>query len=907
MAETHDVVEELLPLFQSECEERLNSISEALARAEESANGEARADVLDALLRELHSLKGGARAVNLASVEALSHAFEQVLVRIQRAELEWCGEIFDACHRSVEVLGELIAGSGRSADGDGPAAAETVAMLDALRPTAAPAPAPLALDETPVSPEEREMLQRLLPIFRAEADERLESIAACLDELSGAAPTAERQGELHESVMRDAHSIKGGARTMKLSHVSAVAQKFEFAAAQLCRGEVRPYPEVYDLFARAADVVRGLLESPGELNEGLVNQVIEDLASIDRRAPAAAEPAAAPVQARPTAPPRPAASTRAGHTVRVATEKLDSVLRHAQEMLVAKLAMRQRGAELRELAALLREWQSEWSRVDTDVYRLQSWVEKHDAIADPTGVHHLAAGATRFLEWSHKTIRSLDTQVRQLSKRLFEDQQSFGVAVDALLDETKRAVMLPLSTLFKGLPRMVRDVARTQGKTIDFTVEGDDVEVDKRVIDELRDPLMHLLRNCVDHGVEPSDERQANGKPRRARLRIEVARSAADKVELVVGDDGRGIDTERVRHAAVRGGVLTDAQSRLLPRDEIVQLIFRSGVSTSDCVSNISGRGLGMAICREGIERLGGTIAVDSRVGQGTSFRIVVPLAMATYRVLLLEAGRHTVAVPTASAERVVRLNPESITPLHGRDTISDRGAPIVLQPLDVFLGLESKAARGSRPIAAILRSGNRRVAFAVSRVVDEQEVLFKDLGSYLVHVPNVSGATILGTGTVVPILNVPEMIDAVYATNVAPTDAAAPVDEPAATRQRAILVVEDSITSRMLLKEILESAGYAVSTAVNGAEAAAVLARERFDLVVSDVEMPRMNGFELTELIRGDERWSHLPVILVTGLERPEQRQRGLEAGADEYIVKGSFEQSSLLEAIGRLCGEAG
>lgn len=905
MGEVHNVIEELLPLFQSECEERLNAISEGLARAEETSSADVRDDILDGLLRELHSLKGGARAVNLESVEAVSHAFEQVLVRIQHQELDWGGEVFDVCHRSVETIAELIA-----APEEGTSARDIVAQLDGLAPVdAAAAP----VDDQPVSPEEREMLQRLLPIFRAEADERIESIAAALAELHDDDLSFDRRHELLESVMRDAHSIKGGARTMKLSHVGAVCQRFEHAAGQLCRGEVEPYPEVYDLFARTTAVVRGLLETPGQLNEGLINQVIEDLAMIDRRG--ASVRAAAPV---PASVVRGSPMARAGHTVRVATEKLDSVLRHAQEMLVAKLTMRERSAEVRELAALLREWQAEWSRVDTDVYRLQSWVEKHDQHSDPSGIYTLAAGATRFLEWSQKTVRVLEKQVRQLSKRLFEDQQSFGVAVDALLDETKRAVMLPLSTLFKGLPRMVRELARSQKKAIDFEVSGDDVEVDKRVLDEMRDPLMHLLRNCVDHGIEPADERASGGKPRRGRLRIEVEQIAADRVQLSIRDDGRGIDTERVRRAAVQSGVLTDSQSRSLAREELLQLVFRSGVSTSERVSNISGRGLGMAICREGIERLGGTIAIDSRSGVGTSFRIVLPVALSTYRVLLLEAGRHVLAVPTASAERVVRLAADAISEVQGRETISDRGAPILLEQLDDCLGLEgtrgaaggsrSPAPRGQRPIAAILRSGNRRVAFAVSRVIDEQEVLFKDLGTYLVHVPNVAGATILGTGKVVPILNVPELIDAVYAQHVAAAESTATpaVEEPVGAKQRAVLVVEDSITSRMLLKEILESAGYSVSTAVNGAEAVGALARERFDLVVSDVEMPRMNGFELTEHIRADDRWSNLPVILVTGLERPEQRERGLAAGADEYIVKGSFEQSNLLEAIRRLCGDA-
>lgn len=905
-----DVLDELLPLFQSECEERLNAISSSLAEVEEPAGPGERAALIDRLLREMHSLKGGARAVNLAAVESVSHALEQVLVRVQRDELDWSGEVLDACHRSVAALGDLV---GQSNAAGAATADEIVSLLDGLQRTPV-APPPPPIDDVPMSPEEQEMLRKLLPVFRVEVEERLESIGAALVELRGEATTAERQAELFESVMRDAHSMKGGARTMKLAHASAVCQKFEAAAARLMRRELRPYPELYDLFERAADLVQGLLESPEHLNEGLVHRMIEDLAAVGEGRVAAAPP---PTQVQPpeqlqpqalAAGPtlKPALAARASQTVRVATEKLDSVLRQSQEMLVAKLAMRERAADIRELASLLREWQAEWSRVDTDVYRLQSWVEKHDKQTDPAGIYPLAASATRFLEWSQKSIRSLEKQVRLLSKRLFEDQQSFGVMVDTLVDETKRALMLPLSTLFKGLPRMVREVARLQKKALDFEVRGDDVEVDKRILDEMRDPLMHLLRNCVDHGIEPSDERIQRGKPKRGRITIDVTQAAAARVELLVCDDGRGIDTEQVRLAAVRNGVLTDAQSRMLAREEVLQLVFLSGVSTSQSVSNISGRGLGMAICREGVERLGGSIVIDSEVGKGTSFHIALPLALATYRVLLLQTGDHILAVPTANTDRVIRLVPGSVTSIDGKDAITDRGTPILLQRLDRFLGLDGqRPGHGGRQVAAILRSGARRVAFAVDRVLDEQEVLFKDLGSYLVHVPNIAGSTILGTGKVVPILNAPEMIDAAYAENivVARTPAAAPVETFRAT-PRSVLVVEDSITSRMLLKDILESAGYAVSTAINGTEAVAALERERFDLVVSDVEMPRMNGFELTEFIRADERWSDLPVILITGLERDEQRARGLAAGADEYIVKGSFEQSNLLEAIRRLCG---
>jgi two-component system chemotaxis sensor kinase CheA len=313
-----------------------------------------------------------------------------------------------------------------------------------------------------------------------------------------------------------------------------------------------------------------------------------------------------------------------------------------------------------------------------------------------------------------------------------------------------------------------------------------------------------------------------------------------------------------------------------------------------------------MSIGRAGVERLGGTIAVETRDGGGTSFCIVLPLTLATFRVLLVEVGRQTLALPTGNTDRVLRLAATAVQSVDGRDAISVGGESVLLERLDRALGIEARATdAGERVLAVVLRSGERRAAFRVDRVLDEQEVLAKGMGSYLQRVRHFSGATILGTGRVVPIVSVAELIESARARHTAPEVTPVEVVRPGvAARPRAVLVVEDSITSRMLLKEILESDGYVVTTAINGAEAVAVLERQAFDLVVSDVEMPRMNGFQLTEAIRGDPRWHGLPVILVTGLEREAERKRGLDAGASEYIVKGSFETSNLLGAVRRLCG---
>jgi len=913
MASTRDSFDELLPLFQSECEERLVSIQDSLAEINEAGQATPPADAVEQLLREMHSLKGASRAVNLGSIEALCHAFEQVLVNLQDRKVVWSADVDDALRHAVSTLGDLlIAGEGETA---AELSARLVRELEELaeRPATAvpPAAAPAAADE--------ELLRKLLPVFREEAQERLGAIAGALAELRAGVDPA-RQVQLYESMMRDSHSIKGGARTMKLDHVSGVSLHMEKAAGSLMRGEVRPAPDLFDVFERAAHLVAALLEAPDSVGEGRLQQVGEELEAFSRlvsdevvAAPAALEAAAEPVADRAGAvaadESESAAPARAATpTVRVNTGRLETVFRQAQEMLAIKLAAAERVGDARELAMLLREWRLHWSRVDTDLYRLQSWVEKHDVNSDPSGIYSLVAGIVRFLEWNQGSMRHLERRVRALVGATYADHQSFGTMVDALIDETKRALMLPLSTLFKGLPRMVRDLARAAGKDVDFVVEGDEVEVDKRILDEMRDPLIHLLRNCVDHGIELPAERATQRKPTRGRIVVSIAQLTADRVEVRVADDGRGIDVEALRRAAAAQGVVAAAEANELPRDELLQLIYRSGVSTSQQVSNVSGRGLGMSIGREGIERLGGTIAVETRAGSGTTFRIVLPLSLATFRVLLVEAGGQTLALPTGNTDRVLRLPASAVESIEERRMISVDGERVPFERLARTLAIEGHDGDpADRILVVVLRSGERRAAFRVDRVLDEQEVLAKGVGSYLQRVRHFSGATILGTGRVVPIVNVGEVIESVSTHLDTPAVAGGETERPSPTsRQRSILVVEDSITSRMLLKEILESAGYTVTTAINGAEGMAVLDRQEFDLVVSDVEMPRMNGFELTAAIRSHARWHDLPVILVTGLEREAERKRGLDAGANEYIIKGGFDQSNLLGAVRRLCGAA-
>jgi two-component system chemotaxis sensor kinase CheA len=417
----------------------------------------------------------------------------------------------------------------------------------------------------------------------------------------------------------------------------------------------------------------------------------------------------------------------------------------------------------------------------------------------------------------------------------------------------------------------------------------------------LKDPLIHLLRNSVDHGIEAPEIRQEMSKPAQGTISIAISQKDGGKIEIAITDDGAGIDIEKVKAAVTKTGELPAEEAKQLEEQEVLALVFRSGISTSPIITDLSGRGLGLAIVREKIERLGGVITLESHAGTGTIFRILLPLTLATFRGILVRASERLFIVPAISVERVERVAAGDIRTVENRETIPLNGQALSLVRLGDVLELPSREASGEEVYAVVLGSGLEHIAFQVDEVVGEQEVLVKTLGPLLSRVRNVASASVLGSGEVVPVLNVPDLIKSATQTAAIPRQHGA-AEMPADVAKHTILVVEDSITSRSLLKNILESAGYAVSTAVDGIDAYTTLKTETFDLVVSDVEMPRMDGFDLTARIRADKNLSELPIVLVTALEHREHRERGVEVGANAYIVKSSFDQSNLLEVVRRL-----
>jgi len=488
-----------------------------------------------------------------------------------------------------------------------------------------------------------------------------------------------------------------------------------------------------------------------------------------------------------------------------------------------------------------------------------------------------------------------------LAKDYADDTSRVSMVVADLQEQAMELRMLPVSTVFNTFPRAMRDLARQYKKDVDLVIEGGDTELDKKVLEEINDPLIHIMRNAVDHGIEPAEDRIAAGKPAKGTIRM-AARQEGDHIVIEVSDDGRGIDPDAVRAAAVRKGYISEAEVKAMSDREAKYLIFEKGFSTSAIITEISGRGVGMDVVREFIvEKLKGSLDVHSTLGEGTTFRLTIPLTLAIIRALMLRVGDRVFALPTASVEETLRVEPSEIIKVEGREVIRRQRRTVPLVPLSEILSVPAHGHEGVKiPIATIGFSGHR-MGFIVDALVGEQQIVIKTLGSHLRKVENVAGVTILGAGEVVPILNVPDLMD--NARHRAGQRVGGQVVEKERTGPLKILICEDSFTTRELERSIFEAAGYEVEVAMDGAQGLAKLKEGlEVDAVVSDVQMPNMTGFELTRAIKNDPSLEEIPVIIVTSLERDEEKAEGIEAGADAYITKSVFNQDTLLDTVERL-----
>jgi two-component system, chemotaxis family, sensor kinase CheA len=479
-----------------------------------------------------------------------------------------------------------------------------------------------------------------------------------------------------------------------------------------------------------------------------------------------------------------------------------------------------------------------------------------------------------------------------------EDARQLDRTTDSIADVVRHLRLRPFSDVCEALPRVVRDIAAAEGKQVELQIEGQDVEADRMVVDALREPLLHLVRNAVDHGIETPVERERHGKPRTGHVRV-AADLQGGRLRVTVEDDGAGLDEDAIASALrARSGRSPESP------DEIADALLAGGLTTRGEATAISGRGVGVNLVRSAMDRIGGTVDLHWARGRGTVFTLECPPTPSSIRAVLFRVGPHIFALPTLQIERLRLIRAEQIRHAEGRAILPTPDGPIAVHMLATLLGppLEARPIEGAAPLIMV-NAGGRRAGVIVDEVLDEDEIVVRPLDIDERAVPWATGAALLPSGRVALLLGTAALLarSTQAGTTIAPAFAAR-----RETPRRRIIVADDSITTRTLEQSVLETAGFEVITAVDGEDAWQRLETDGADLLVADIEMPKMDGFALCRRIRASPRFADLPIVLVTGLASDESRARGLDAGADAYIVKSSFDQESLIGTVQQLIGDA-
>ena len=729
----------------------------------------------------------------------------------------------------------------------------------------------------------------LREMFRAESLEHAQNIESGL---IGLERTPQSTAMLDE-VFREAHSLKGAARMLGLRDIQNLAHEIENLLDDARQGKLRITSTEVAPQLKSLDRIRALVAqacgdtaisgseapAPAALDDTISRTVATSArGDIDASAPPLAAqaperysgtaelpgvaPAASPAQPDGAMP---ATGEFRIDTLRVESSRLDAVFRLSAELVVSKGHIAGWRAALEDLI--------------------------QDATANPLNT-------ARSGDQQDRLRASLD----DLRSRVNTDMARFETIVGELESGIRSLRLVPVSVLLDQFPRMVHDLANDSGKQILFRVEGASTVADKRIIEELKSPMMHLLRNCVDHGIESLQERIAAGKSPSGTIEV-IASQAPDAIVVTVSDDGRGIDLDAIRSQAVKRRMFTEDELRVMSDDDVRALILRPGFSTSRKITDVSGRGVGLDVVRASVERLRGSLGVESSPGKGTTMRLRLPVSLTATRAVLVHEWGQTYAIPAEDIAAVRRIKREELRFVEGRPCFYHDGQAVTPERLGRLLERGTEPAGQDEELhCVLLRAGTEQLALTVDTVAGIEEIVIKPNAEPLARVRNVAGFAILSTGQVCVVLNPSDLQRSIGLIARSASQPAPPVAGEAVKIAARILLVEDSITTRTQERRILEAAGYEVETAVDGLDAWTKLSRVKFDAVVSDINMPRMSGLELTAKIRSASAYADMPVVLVTSRATEADRRRGLEAGADAYIAKPEFDQTLLLDSLARL-----
>jgi chemosensory pili system protein ChpA (sensor histidine kinase/response regulator) len=932
----------LLSVFLMEAWDTLAAVEQGLAAL---ASG---ADASGETLRVVtHRLRGAAALNGFPRVSALAAIMESTVDRAAAAPLA-------ERQHAAEQLGELLMVLHEALDTIGSTGAEDAAALDAAL-VRCDAPPGVALDADPAGPLaelDRFLLDNpdVLEYFVPEASEHLELMAQSLLAL-------ERDGASEAelaTLFRAVHTLKGAAYTVGCQPIGGLAHRVEDLLGEIREHQRALTPATLEAAYAGLDALRLMVRSaegaPPGRSEALLRatRLLAEQARVGPTAPervVPAEPAPppdkfeAPAEVVPvteapvvgTGPNRPvevaSRSAAARPNIRVNLDHLDALMNLAGELVIARSRLERHLVQLDRVGATLGFTETRM-RQTAGSFEARYANPQLPGAGDPrsgrAGGEPASPAAVPLeavfaeLEFDRyddfnllarrvgeisADVAEVQGQLDQLIRSVREDASRMQQLSGELRRQITRARMVPIGRLFARFPRQVREAARAAGKTVALEVSGEGVEVDNAVIEQITDPLLHLVQNAIVHGIEPESERAARGKAPEGRVRVSAAQKGA-AIVIAVADDGRGIDPQTVKETALRAGLTTPAALASLSDLDVLDFIFRPGFSTAPEVTIAAGRGVGLDVVRTNVARLGGEIDVETAAGAGTRFILKLPLTVAISDALMVRVGPETLAVPVPAVRAMIRVRPEEIAPTVGGESVVVDGQAMDVLRLGRILGLASARSTGLLPVVA-LRTARKTVAVVVDELLGREEIVIKSLGAFLDGVGPFAGATVAGDGRVILLLDPPRLLDAVGAPRLTPGPAVDDHRPPVPTSgrpRRSVLLVDDSVSVRKFVGQMLDRAGFRVITANDGVEALDRLNTEpTVHAVVTDLEMPRLNGYELIRDLKRRSAMRDVPVVVLTTRAGDKHVALARQLGVEHYVTKPVDERAfvQLIESL--------
>ena len=914
-AESEEIDEDLLEIFKEEAEKFVLTLAESNQKLKENLDSQ---QALSDLEQAAHSLRSSAKMMGFREIAQLTAGLEEIVEAINNEEIENTADLQDRISEAIELIRRLSEGE----EIPKREVARVMNLLDISRKKV----------KTTAADEEKakDVLKKTRELFLEEAAELIAGLNQDMLELEKM-PESDLQ---LNNIQRKLHTLKGSAYMAKFEHIGDLAHKLEdyFEVFRNQRSQVKE--EMLNPAFTALDLIEELVQAAQKDVDALPAQFTSRLAELDNKlyyyqSAEAPRPEETPAETPVVVETKKTKKKTDENVVKINTDHLDKMVNIATDLVVNRTELSAHFDHLKQLLQKIANEKKELHQTRNYLEEIleQSAKPQAETSAPPSleEENNLEEVVNVFKTISH-TIDSVSSEMERLSRDFEKNIQQIAVLSRMLHSDILRVRMVPVEVLFNRFPRAIRDMAKAQGKKVTLTVEGNNTEMDRAMIEALTDPIMHILRNAVDHGIETPQERKALGKKVTGSI-ILRARQDKNQVVIDISDDGRGIDLDKVKKVVVKKKLATKKALATMTEAEILNFIFYPDFSTKDKTDKVSGRGIGLDVVSNQIQKLRGNIRIRTEKNQGTTFSLRVPLTLVISQALLTEMHGNVIAIPMIAVQESLELDRHSILVDDVRKYIQARGKLLPFVRIeDVLKFGESAGELPEKLTVLILHDAGVSVALGVNRIIGRQEIVIKSLGGPMQNVEYISGGTILADGSVALILDYVSVIRDVefqFFGNVrnphsirevrgegrqprmelhyqkAPMRMKTGIKKKTIKgRKPRILVVDDSVSLRNFVSSVLENQGYATLQASDGPEALKIVQDEIVDLIITDLEMPKMHGFDLIAKIREQEQWNDLPIVILTGRSAKAQSDKGMELGANAFIGK-PFKEGDLLQAI--------